>query len=92
MMDAYEVSRASVPSDLWLEVRYEDFLADPRKCMEVILEFLELPWTLDFERSLAHQRFSKERAEAFRRDLTSRQLVLLDRSLSSHLHRYGYCV
>ncbi|MEU8245998.1 sulfotransferase [Nonomuraea sp. NPDC048916] len=90
MMDAFEVARAAVPPHLWLEIRYEDVLTDPRKHMDVILEFLGLPWTPDFERRLELQSFSGGRAEAFRRDLTPRQIALLDRSLSGHLHRYGY--
>ena len=33
------------PADRWLEVRYEDFVADPRTVMAEILAFLELDWT-----------------------------------------------
>ncbi|GAA2895280.1 hypothetical protein GCM10010517_60000 [Streptosporangium fragile] len=90
MMDAYETAREAVPAELWLELRYEDVLADPRKHLDMILQFLGLPWTAGFERDLARRTFSGRRAEAFREDLTPRQLALLDRSLSGHLHRYGY--
>ncbi|MBB2911631.1 hypothetical protein FHS43_002904 [Streptosporangium becharense] len=90
MMDAYEVARAAVPDDHWLEVRYEDLLTNPRKHMDVILDFLGLAWTADFERDLARRTFSEGRAEAFRKDLTPGQLALLNRSLIGHLHRYGY--
>ncbi|MEQ4717340.1 sulfotransferase [Nonomuraea sp. B19D2] len=92
MMDAYEVARAAVPPHLWLEMRYEDLLADPRKHMDVILQHLGLSWTPDFERSLEHERFSGSRTEAFKRDLTPRQVSLLDRSLFHHLQKYGYPV
>lgn len=92
MMDSYEVARAAVPPDQWLEVRYEDLLADPRKHMDLILDFLRLPWTPAFEAGMRGRRFARGRAEAFRTDLTSRQLALLDRSLAAHLHRYGYRV
>ncbi|MEV1169995.1 sulfotransferase [Nonomuraea sp. NPDC049784] len=90
MMDAYEVARAAVPPHLWLEMRYEDLLSDPRKHIDVILEFLGLAWTPEFERSLEHEKFSRARAEAFRKDLTPRQVELLGRSLSAHLQKYGY--
>ncbi|WP_162795103.1 sulfotransferase family protein [Nonomuraea lactucae] len=90
MMDAYEAARAAVPSGQWLEIRYEDLLRDPRKHMELILGFYDLPWTRDFELALDRMRFSTARAEAYRTDLTPRQLALLDASLAAHLHRYGY--
>ncbi|GII78702.1 hypothetical protein Sru01_36840 [Sphaerisporangium rufum] len=90
LMDAFEMSRAGVPARLWLEVRYEDLLADPRKQVDVITEFLGLPWTTDFERRFARQPISAGRAEAFRRDLTPRQLAVLDRSLGHRLRQLGY--
>ncbi|MFG3442171.1 sulfotransferase family protein [Nonomuraea sp. NPDC047897] len=92
MMDRYEAVRAAVPPEQWLEVRYEDLLADPRKHLDRILAFYELPWTRDFELALDRRRFSRSRAEAYRTDLSARQLALLDSSLSAHLHRYGYRV
>ncbi|GII27290.1 sulfotransferase family protein [Planotetraspora mira] len=92
LIDAFEVARTAVPPDLWLEVRYEDLLADPRKHMDIILEFLGLPWTQGFERGFARQEFSPGRADAFRRNLAPKQLALLERSLASRLQRYGYHV
>jgi hypothetical protein len=90
LMDAVSVARATVPSELWLDVRYEDLLADPRKQTDVILEFFGIPWTPEFERSFVRHRFSAARSEAFRRDLTPEQVMLLDNSLVSHLREYGY--
>ncbi|GAA4206625.1 hypothetical protein GCM10022252_69020 [Streptosporangium oxazolinicum] len=92
LMDATEVARAAVPPDLWLQVRYEDLLADPRKQTDVVLDFLGLVWTPEFERSFARHTFSSARCESFRRDLTPSQLALLDRSLSGHLRGFGYRV
>lgn len=89
-MDAFEIARAAVPAEQWLEVRYEDLLADPRKYVDVVLEFLGLPWTRQFERGFARHVFRPGRLDAFRRDLTAEQLELLTRTLSPHLHRYGY--
>ncbi|MEZ0074721.1 sulfotransferase [Planotetraspora sp. GP83] len=92
LIDAYAMARAALPDDVWLEVRYEDIVADPRKQLEAILEFLGLPWTPGFERGFVRHSFSAGRADAFRRDLTPDQLALLDRSLGGHLERYGYAV
>ncbi|WP_181871191.1 sulfotransferase family protein [Sphaerisporangium album] len=90
LIDAYGAAREALPEDAWLEVRYEDIVADPRKHLEVILEFLGLSWTHGFERGFARYSFSASRADAFRRDLTPAQVGLLDRSLGGHLERFGY--
>jgi ABC-type phosphate transport system substrate-binding protein len=90
LMDAYERARGDLREQAWLEVRYEDVVADPRKQFELILGFLGLPWTPGFERGFARHSFSAGRADAFRRDLAGDQLTLLDRSLGDHLRRYGY--
>ncbi|SEK21940.1 sulfotransferase family protein [Nonomuraea pusilla] len=90
LMDAFTFARRSIPSHLWMEVRYEDLIADPRKQIDVILEFLGLPWTADFERRFARYTFSVSRTDAFRRNLTPDQLALLNRSLADHLHAFGY--
>jgi len=91
-MDAFEAARAAVPADQWLEVRYEDLLADPRKYVNAVLEFLGLSWTPQFERGFGRHAFRAGRMDAFRRDLTPDQLALLTRSLAPHLRRYGYAV
>ncbi|WP_432862883.1 sulfotransferase family protein [Microbispora rosea] len=91
-MDAFETARAAVPAEQWLEVRYEDLLADPRKHVGAVLDFLGLSWTPQFERGFARHTFRAGRLDAFRRDLTPDQLALLNRCLSAHLRRYGYAV
>ncbi|GAA3643524.1 hypothetical protein GCM10022224_002420 [Nonomuraea antimicrobica] len=88
LMDAYEA--AAPPQDRWLEVRYEDVVADPRKHVELILDFLGLPWTPAFERGFARHRFSSGRADSYRTDLTPAQQALLTHSLERHLRRHGY--
>ncbi|MEU4834260.1 sulfotransferase [Streptosporangium sp. NPDC023615] len=90
LMDATETARAAVAPESWLQVRYEDLLADPRKQTDLVLEFLGLAWTPAFERDFARRVFSPGRSEAFRRDLTPAQLSLLDNSLAVHLHELGY--
>ncbi|MCW2876627.1 MAG: Sulfotransferase family protein [Sphaerisporangium sp.] len=92
LMDAYKLTRAGVPAHLWLEVRYEDLIADPRKQARVILEFLDLPWTSSFERGFGRHTFMAGRVDAFRRDLTPGQVEQLNRSLGPHLAELGYAV
>ncbi|MFI9553890.1 sulfotransferase family protein [Nonomuraea endophytica] len=86
LMDAY----TSASCDGWLEVRYEDLLADPRKHVELILDFLDLPWTPAFERGFARHTFTSGRADAYRTDLTPAQQSMLTRSLEPHLRAHGY--
>ncbi|MFC4590299.1 sulfotransferase family protein [Sphaerisporangium corydalis] len=92
LMDAYGAARASVPSHLWLDIRYEDLVADPRKHTDVILSFLGLPWTAQFERRLGRTPITLDRTGAFREDLSPAQVALLNRSLGAHLTEHGYSI
>jgi sulfotransferase family protein len=92
LIDTYQAARAAIPPSQWLEVRYEDLLADPPGQVTAMLEFLGLPWTPAFQAGFSRYRFASGRREAFRRDLTPGQLALLNESLAAHLQRYGYVV
>jgi sulfotransferase family protein len=90
LLDAFEAARAAVPGSQWLEVRYEDLLADPRGQIAAMLDFLGLQWTTGFEAGFSRFVFETRRREAFRRDLDADSLALLERSLAGHLRAYGY--
>ena len=90
LVDAYEAARARLPAGSWLEVRYEDYLEDPRLHTRRMLEFLGLDWTPAFERGFRGYVFDRARREAFREDLDPAQLELLESSLAGHLARHGY--
>jgi hypothetical protein len=90
LIDAFDSARAALPAEQWLELRYEDVLADPRRAFGEMLEFLELPMSVAFGRALARYEFRPGRADAFRRDLDPTSLQLLDISLGDHLARHGY--
>lgn len=92
LMEAFEATRAEIPASRWLEVRYEDVLADPRGRLEEILGFLGLSWTGDFERMFRRYAFSRDRAEAYRRDLAPEDVRALEACLAPYLARYGYPV
>jgi Sulfotransferase family len=94
LLDAFHAARHAVPPAQWLQVRYEDVLADPRGQATAMLEFLGLRWTRAFEASFSRYVFETGRREAFRRDLNLDQLALLERSLAGHLeaHRYPTAV
>jgi hypothetical protein len=90
LMEAFEAARALVPEPQWLEVRYEDFVAEPREHMRAMLEHLGLAWTPAFERGFARYTFDAGRREAYRRDLGIHDVAMLDASLAPVLARHGY--
>jgi hypothetical protein len=92
LMDASDAARAAAPAGQWLDVRYEDLVADPRGQAKAILEFLGLEWTPEYEKGFSRCVFTASRVEAFRRDIDPANLTLLDRSLAGHLERWGYAM
>lgn len=92
LMDEYEATRQAIPSNLWVDVRYEDLLAEPRETMSGLLDFLGLEWTTEFDLGFRRHSFSGRRAGAFHMDLDPNSLRLLEASLTDHLRRSGYAV
>jgi Sulfotransferase family len=90
LIDAFEEARSAVPPGHWLEVRYEDVLADPRGRFRDITEFLGLAWLPRFERALGRYHFDQGAAVAYRRHLDPSTLGLVDDCLAEHLVRWGY--
>src|SRR6266540_313613 len=90
LMDAFDAARVAMPPRQWLDVRYEDVLAEPRKQFAVMLEFLDLEWTPRFEAGFKRHTFSGGRTAAFRQDLDQANLALLERSLAGRLLAYDY--
>lgn len=90
LMDAHEAARAQVPEGRWLDVRYEDFIAQPRERTEELLGFLGLEWTPAFEAGFRKYRFDAGRREAYRADLGIHDVALLDGALKPVLERYAY--
>jgi hypothetical protein len=92
LLDAFDEARSTVPSPRWHEIRYEDFVADPRAVTGRILEAVELPWTERFERAFGRYRFDPSRADAFRRDLSDEDLRAIEDVVGDDLARRGYDV
>jgi len=90
LLDAFDDARAKVPDGGWLDVRYEDVLADPRGRFAEILAFLDLPWTPRFERALARYQFRSEAAGAYRRHLDTETLGQVEACLVDRLTHHGY--
>jgi Sulfotransferase family len=90
LMDSYDDARSKAPPASWLEMRYEDVVADPRGSFASILSFLGLRWDRRFETWFARYDFRGGRLDAYRSELRPADRALLDESLGPHLERYGY--
>jgi Fe-S-cluster formation regulator IscX/YfhJ len=90
LMDAFEDVKERIPSQQWMEVRYEDFVDNPQASVERILEFVGLQWGPEFERAVLSYKFRRDMKDEFRRNLTTSQIELLDGVLADRLRRYGY--
>lgn len=90
LIDASSAAQAAVPASQWMEVRYEDVLADPRPHVERMVRFTGLEWDDRFEAEFAKHTWRTGRREAFRRDIDPDNLAALESSLADHLRRYGY--
>ena len=90
LIEAFEAARAEVPPGHWMQVRYEDVIAEPRRHLAAMLEFAGLGWTGDFERQFLGYPFEGGRVQSFRRDLDDASRAQLERSIGSTLRAYGY--
>lgn len=90
LMDAFQAARTEIPGELWLEVHYEDLLADPRRTLTDILGFLGLEWTNQFEARFAQYTVRTDRSDAYRRDLDPDDVEWLNVVLAEHLRSLGY--
>lgn len=90
LMDAYDAARDALPTESWLEVRYEDVAARPEEEFRKMLDFCGLGWCEEFDRGFARQRFSVSRVDAFRRDLDPYELARMTEAIAPALMARGY--
>lgn len=92
LMAAFARARAAHPAGQWLDIRYEDLIADPRKELTRALEFLGLDWSPGFERGFRKHELHGGRGDAYRSELTPGQLADVERTLREPLTEWGYPV
>lgn len=90
LMRAYEQAREVFPADQWLDLRYEDIVADPRSAFGTALEFLGLQWNDAFESGYSRHHVLSTKKTRFRAGLTEPQLAELERVLREPLRQWGY--
>ncbi len=90
LMDAYAAARELVPADRWLDVRFEDVLADPEERVKELLSFFDLDEDPGLRAVLSRITLSPERQHSYRRQLDPASLAMVERSLAGHLAAWGY--
>jgi hypothetical protein len=90
LMEAFAAARGRLPEQSWLELRYEDVVARPREQIERLLAHLGLPWNDGFDRAFAALELTPDRADAYRHELSARDVEMLDRALAPALAAHGY--
>lgn len=90
LVESFEKSKVCLDVSQYLEIRYEDFLENPREVLQRMLEFCNLDWSRSFEKHYIRQMISSARRESFRRDLSEAQNIEIEKCLSRYLLRYGY--
>lgn len=89
LMDAMDSARQSVPTSCMVEIKYEDLCRDPISHFRRVVEFAELEWVPEFERTIRGASLRSEN-DKWRRDFTLDQQAILESVLHGHLVRYGY--
>jgi omega-hydroxy-beta-dihydromenaquinone-9 sulfotransferase len=88
-MRAMEAARRAIDASLFHEVKYESFCEEPVEHFRRVLDFVEIPWTEDFEEEIRAASI-KSTSNRWRDDLAPGQQVILDDLLAEDLRRYGY--
>ncbi len=89
MFDAMVEATAKIPSERFLEIRYEDLCDDPTGTFRAVTDYCDLDYTDDFNQSVIDFGF-RNTNEKWRRDLTELQQRQLEAELARHLTHWGY--
>jgi hypothetical protein len=89
LMAAYDKAKREVPTNDFMEIRYEDLCQNPKQFFRTAMEFGNLEWSTRIEATL--NRIPLESAnDKWRRDLNEAQQRMLCEYLADSLQRYGY--
>jgi Sulfotransferase domain. len=88
---AIEIARARIDPARFLELRYEDYCADPLEACRRVTDFAELERAPAFERHVQSAKIT-DMTNRYRKDLSPEQVLMLTNLLRADLVRYGYDV
>lgn len=89
LMESYREAQPSIPSEQYMEIRYEDLCANPIDVFRSITDFCDLEWTPEFESGIS-QSGLESRNDRWQKDLTEKQQHIISDVLAEELERYGY--
>ena len=90
LVGSFVDASAELDPSRYLELRYEDLVANPQQTLSGLLQFAGLEWNADFERQLGHFKIRASRVDSFRRNLSEHQVEQLEATMRSELQRYRY--
>ncbi len=90
LMASFEAARAEISPGSWLDLRYEDLVAEPKEQTIAALRFAGIDAWDGLEATLSRLRVSEGRKDAYRDELRPQDVSLLDSMLASTLTRWGY--
>lgn len=88
-VEEHERARAAL-SARWVDVRYEDLLEDQDATMATVCGHLGLRSDAGFDATMRAYRLDGARRDAFRKELSSPTVTLVEEHVGATLERYGY--
>ncbi len=89
LMDAMENAKKYINSDNFLEVKYEDLSSNTLKVFKNVIQFSDLDWSRDFEKSINNYVLSNKNYK-WKEEFTDKQQNIIENVLHDYLKRYGY--
>lgn len=91
LVDAFDTARDALGDESrWLEVRYEDVVAEPDAIMRRVAEHLGLDWSKELAHAVGTHPWNPVSTTRWRTELTGADVGMLNASLGEHLARFGY--
>lgn len=91
LIDAFADARAALADDArWLEVRFEDVVAEPVTTLRRVAEHLGLDWSPELASAVARHPFDPAATTRWRADFSESDVAMLTESVGGHLARFGY--
>jgi len=89
MLDAMVKAEPLMPTEQFLELRYEDLCADPTESFRMVTSFCDMNHPAEFDQAITDFGF-RTTNDKWQRDLTKLQQKQLEAELGPHLDRWGY--
>ena len=92
ILDSIDNISSTLPTNQFIEIRYEDFVKDPTKYSDLIFQQLGMPLYTNKMEKISNLLAIKDRGNRWKKDLNSQQTKLITESLESDLVNRGYTI